>query len=40
LHKYGGPPSFGWSGLSPDGSALFVRDLSTDEMYALDVDFP
>jgi hypothetical protein len=30
----------GWSGLLPDGSGLFVRDLSTDEIYALDVDLP
>ncbi len=29
-----------WSGLTPDGSALFVRNLSTDEIYALDVDLP
>ncbi len=29
-----------WSGLAPDGSALFVRDLSTQEIYALDVEFP
>jgi dipeptidyl aminopeptidase/acylaminoacyl peptidase len=29
-----------WSGLTPDGSGLFVRDLSTDEIYALDLDLP
>jgi hypothetical protein len=29
-----------WSGLAPDGSALFVRNLSTDEIYALDLDLP
>ena len=29
-----------WSGLAPDGSALFVRDASMQEIYALDVDFP
>ncbi len=29
-----------WSGLTPDGSALFVRNLSTDEIYALDLDLP
>ncbi|MFY9561560.1 MAG: protein kinase [Terriglobales bacterium] len=29
-----------WSGLAPDGSALFVRDLSTDEIYSLDVELP
>jgi len=29
-----------WSGLTPDGSPLFVRDLSTEEIYALDLDLP
>jgi dipeptidyl aminopeptidase/acylaminoacyl peptidase len=29
-----------WSGLTPDNSALFVRDLSTQDIYALDVEFP
>ena len=29
-----------WSGLAPDNSALFVRDLSTDEIYALDLELP
>jgi Tol biopolymer transport system component/predicted Ser/Thr protein kinase len=29
-----------WSGLTPDGSALFVRNLSTDEIYSLDLDLP
>ena len=29
-----------WSGLTPDGSGLFVRNLSTDEIYALDLDLP
>ncbi len=28
-----------WSGVTPDGSALFVRDASTQEIYALDVDW-
>jgi serine/threonine protein kinase/Tol biopolymer transport system component len=40
LHRYVGPPTYGWSGLAPDGSALFTRDLSTDEIYALDLDLP
>ena len=31
---------FGWSGLAPDDSALFVRDVSTDEIYALDLELP
>jgi tricorn protease-like protein len=29
-----------WSGVAPDGSALFVRDVSSQEIYALDVDLP
>jgi serine/threonine protein kinase/Tol biopolymer transport system component len=29
-----------WSGLTPDGSGLFVKSLSTDEIYALDLDLP
>ena len=29
-----------WSGLTPDGAALFVRSLSTDEIYALDLQLP
>ena len=30
----------GWSGLTPDGSPLFVRDVSNDEIYALDLELP
>jgi len=29
-----------WSGITPDGTPLFVRDLSTDEIFALDLDLP
>jgi eukaryotic-like serine/threonine-protein kinase len=29
-----------WSGPAPDGSRIFVRDLSTQDIYALDVDLP
>jgi Tol biopolymer transport system component/DNA-binding winged helix-turn-helix (wHTH) protein len=29
-----------WTGLAPDDSPLFLRDASTQEIYALDVDFP
>lgn len=29
-----------WGGLAPDGSPLFVRDTSSDEIYALDVLLP
>jgi serine/threonine protein kinase/Tol biopolymer transport system component len=28
-----------WCGMAPDGSPLLVRDISTQEIYALDVDF-
>jgi len=38
LSKYSAPPAYGWSGITPDGSAVFTRDLSTDEIYALDLD--
>jgi eukaryotic-like serine/threonine-protein kinase len=29
-----------WCGLAPDGTPIFVRDISTQEIYALDVQFP
>jgi hypothetical protein len=29
-----------WSGLSPDGFPLFTRDISAQEIYALDVELP
>ncbi|SPF34751.1 putative Transcriptional regulator, CadC [Candidatus Sulfotelmatobacter kueseliae] len=39
LNRYFSP--LGWrSGITPDGSALFTRNLSTDEIYALDLDLP
>lgn len=38
LRLYSAPPAYGWSGLAPDGSPVFARDLSTDEIYALDLD--
>jgi serine/threonine protein kinase len=40
IFRYSAPPAFGWSGSAPDGSALFSRNLSTDEIYALDLDLP
>jgi eukaryotic-like serine/threonine-protein kinase len=41
LHRYAGaPPAYQWSGVAPDGSPLFVRNLSSDEIYALDLDLP
>jgi eukaryotic-like serine/threonine-protein kinase len=39
LRRYFGSVGF-WSGLAPEGTALFVRDISTQEIYALDVQFP
>ena len=30
----------GWSGLDPNDTPLFVRNRSTDEIYALDLDLP
>jgi WD40 repeat protein len=29
-----------WSGQTPDNSRLFARDVSTQDIYALDVDLP
>jgi len=29
-----------WVGLTPDGSPLLLRDIGTEEIYSLDVDFP
>ena len=29
-----------WSGVAPDGSPIFSRDISTDEIYALDLELP
>jgi Tol biopolymer transport system component len=31
---------FWWNGLTPDGSPLFLRDESTEEVYALDWQLP
>ena len=31
---------FWWSGLTPDGSPLVLRDIGTKEIYALDVELP
>ena len=38
-HRYG-HDGWAWSGLGPDDSALLVRDVSTDEIYSLDVELP
>jgi len=29
-----------WSGLTPDNSPIFSRNISTDEIYALDLELP
>ena len=39
LHQYFGIWG-SWSGQAPDDSRLFVRDASTQDIYALDVDLP
>ena len=38
LHQFSTGSLGVWSGITPDGSPLFVRDLSTDEIYALDLE--
>jgi hypothetical protein len=30
----------GWAGVAPDGSPILLRDLSIQEIYALEVDLP
>jgi serine/threonine protein kinase/Tol biopolymer transport system component len=39
LRRYFGSVGL-WSGLTPDGTPIFVRDISTQEIYALDMQFP
>jgi len=39
LRRYLGPWGT-WGGTGPDDSRLFVRDVSTQDIYALDVEFP
>jgi serine/threonine protein kinase/Tol biopolymer transport system component len=40
LHRYYSAMAGAWSGVAPDGSGLFARDLGTSETYALDLDLP
>lgn len=40
LHQFSTGELGVWSGITPDGSPLFVRDTSTDEIYALDLELP
>jgi Tol biopolymer transport system component len=39
-HRFFPPKSGVWSGMTPDGSPLVVRDISTQEIYALDLQVP
>jgi serine/threonine protein kinase len=39
LHRYPGPAG-PWSGITPDGSWMCLRDASGRDIYVLDVDFP
>ncbi len=39
LHRFGGVWG-SWSGVAPDGSVLTVRDVSSHEIYALDLQLP
>jgi hypothetical protein len=40
LRRYSDPIVGSWSGIAPAGSQLFSRDLSTDEIYAIDLNLP
>jgi hypothetical protein len=40
LHRYNAAVAGAWSGVAPNGSDLFARDLGTSEIYALDLDLP
>jgi serine/threonine protein kinase/Tol biopolymer transport system component len=39
-HLADGVTGFAWRGVAPDGSPLIARQAGTQEIYALDVDFP
>ena len=40
LARYQMTSSGYWSGVAPDNSRLYVQDLSVQEVYALEIDFP
>jgi len=40
FHQFSAGNMGPWSGITPDGSPLFVRDTGTDEIYALDLELP
>jgi hypothetical protein len=33
-------PWISWSGITPDGAPLLMRDIGTQEVYALDFEAP
>ena len=37
---YSSQPAFGWAGVTPEGSVLTSRNLSTDEIYAMELELP
>jgi Tol biopolymer transport system component/tRNA A-37 threonylcarbamoyl transferase component Bud32 len=39
-HTAPGVPGFAWYGVTPEGSPLIAREAGSQEIYALDVDFP
>lgn len=40
LHRYFGTSSGTWGGLAPDNSRLYVQDLSSQEIYSLQLQLP
>jgi dipeptidyl aminopeptidase/acylaminoacyl peptidase len=40
LHQYSTPDFGVWSDNAPDNSRMFLRDVSTQNLYTLDLDFP
>jgi hypothetical protein len=40
VHRFFDPEFASWSGMMPDGSPVVVRDISSQEIYAVDVQWP
>jgi Tol biopolymer transport system component len=40
LHQYSAPDFGAWNDNAADGSRMFLRDVSTQNLYTLDVEFP
>jgi Tol biopolymer transport system component len=40
LHQYSAPDFGVWNDNAPDNSRMFLRDVSTQQLYTLDVDLP